>query len=78
MSVASITITDAPLDCSFGRTTRPVSPEAMLYLCSRVVISITGIYVARVINTYTETSDAYRGPLFGEIKQQDIHGCSFW
>jgi hypothetical protein len=50
----------------------------MLYPCSRVVISISGIYVARVIDTYTEISDASRGPSFGEIKQQDIHGCSFW
>ena len=82
MSVASIMSTDAQLDFSFGRTTRPierrVSAQAMSCPRSRVVISIRGIYVASVFDASTEISDACRGPFFGEIKEQAIDGWGFW
>jgi hypothetical protein len=68
MSEVSIMSTGARLDFSVGRTTRPierrVSAQAMLCPRSRVIISIRGIYVARVIDASTEISDACRGPLF--------------
>ena len=82
MSVVSITSTDAQLDFSFGRTAgqkrRVSSAQAMLCPRSRIIISIRGIYVARVIDASTEISDACRGPFSGEIKEQAIHGWGFW
>ena len=68
MSVASIMSTDAQLDLTFGRTAIPierrVSAQAMLCSRSRVIASIRGIYIARVIDAPTEISDACRSPLF--------------
>ena len=42
----------------------------MLCPCSRVVFSITEIYVARVIDAFTEMSDAFLGLFFGELKSK--------
>jgi len=74
MSVASITSTDAPLDCLFGRTDRSierrVSAQAMFCPCSQVVFSNTKIHVARMIEASTEISDAFLGPFFGELKSK--------
>ena len=83
MSAVSITSIDALLDFSFARSRRAIerrvsSADAMHCPYSAVTISIRVIYVARVIDASTEISDACRGPIFGEIKEQATHGWGFW
>ena len=74
--------TDAQLDFSVGRTTRPierrVSAQAMLCPCSPTTIRITGICGAEDDRSFFNNIGHLQRASVDEIKEEAIHGWSFW